>query len=179
MRETSTIYKPDTVGVPITLRTMTQAEHNYCIAQSQQLNNQCGLVGYLHGDFGRAGDQLYTTLFEGNSELKTEEFSKEFDEVINDLNDDPKHRGVLHNLEDMILLCTTRPNSHISDIRNYGFRADTNKYSYMIHCIPYADDCNFYIYAYDRASINRHIQKADVSDNCLKAKRNKDYERQG
>lgn len=161
MSETSTIYKPDTISSHLTLRTMAQAEHNYCFAQSQQLNNQCGLVGYLRGDFGRTGDQFYTTWFEGNSNLKTEEFSKEFDEVVNALNDNPKYRGILHNLEDMILLCAIRPNSQISDNHSFGYRADTNKFSYMIRCIPYANDYNFYIYAYDRASLNRHIQNAD------------------
>lgn len=155
------IYKPDTVGVPITLRTMTQSEHNYCFAQSKQLEAECGFIGYLRGDFGKAGNQFYTTWFEGNSKLKTEEFSKEFDEVVNALNDDPKYRGIIHNLEDMIMLCATRPNSHISDNRNYGFRAETNKFAYMIRCIPYANDYNFYIFACDRASLNRHIHNAD------------------
>lgn len=164
MNKNDIIYNSEVPNIPITLRTMTLNEHKYAFEQSQQIKSQCGLVGCLRGDFSSTGTHFYSTWFDGISSLKTDEFKSEFDDVINALRDDPKYRGILHNLKDMILLCSTRPNSkmtEVSDTRNCGFRADTEKYAYLIRCIPYEMDYNFYIYAYKRESLNRHIQNAD------------------
>lgn len=154
----------DNKKLPITFRVMTKSEHIYSFAQSHQLNMQCGFIGYLRGDFGKSGNEFWTTWFESNSSLKTSEFSTELDNVINSLKDDISYKGVLSNFEDMKMLCTARQNAFISeypDSRSYGFRVDTNKNAYLIRCIPYKSDYNFYVYAYDRASLNRHIANAE------------------
>lgn len=87
------IYNPEANSIPITLRTMAESEHKYSFAQNQQIEGQCGLIGYLRGDFGKNGCEFYSTWFENNSNIKTKDFSKEFDEVINELRDNPQYRG--------------------------------------------------------------------------------------
>ena len=42
----------------------------------------------------------------------------------------------------------------------YGFRADTEKYSFLIRCNPARGDYNFYGYCYVREWLDRHIEKA-------------------
>ena len=98
----------------LTLRCAQENEMIYTFAQSQQLYMQTGCVGYLRGDFGH-GNEFYTAWFDTAPFRKTPEFQSEFSEVITAFREDPQYRGILHNLEDMKMLCTTRPQSKMPD----------------------------------------------------------------
>ena len=146
----------------LTLRCAQENEMIYTFAQSQQLYMQTGCVGYLRGDFGH-GNAFYTSWFDTAPFRKTPEFQSEFNEVITAFRDDPQYRGILHNLEDMKILCTTRPKSKMPDRlreHSYAFRADTEKHAYLIRLFPQKGDYNFYIYAYQREHFERHLEKA-------------------
>lgn len=152
-------------------RVMTENEHKYSFSQNGQLKAQCGFIGYLRGDFGKDGNHFYSTWNEENSLLKTEEFSKEFDMVVNTLRLDPAYMGFLQNLNSMKSFCKSRPNSHIEgidDTRCYGFRVNTNKYAYLFRCIPYENDYNFYIYAYESNKLDNHLLKANKGIRFIK-----------
>lgn len=144
------------------LRCAKENEMIYTFAQSQQLYMQTGCIGYLRGDFGH-GNEFYTSWFDTAPFRKTPEFQSEFNEVITAFRDDPQYRGILHNLEDMKMLCTTRPQSKMPDRlreHSYAFRANTEKHAYLIRLFPQKGDYNFYIYAYQREHFERHLEKA-------------------
>lgn len=148
----------------ISLRIMAEPEQKYSFKQTMQFNSMCGAVGYLRGNFGRDGNEFHSTWFDIIKEHKTPEFQQEFDNVINALRDDIKYRGLLRNLDDMKMLCHTRPSSKIkiaNEMNCYGFRVDSDKYSYLIRCMPHKGDYNFYVYAYNREWLNQHIQRAE------------------
>lgn len=146
----------------LSLRCAKENEMIYTFAQSQQLYMQTGCIGYLRGDFGH-GNEFYTAWFDTAPFRKTPEFQSEFNEVITAFRDDPQYRGILHNLEDMKMLCTTRPQSKMPDRlreHSYVFRANTEKHAYLIRLFPQKGDYNFYIYAYQREHFERHLEKA-------------------
>ena len=146
----------------LSFRCAKENEMIYTFAQSQQLYMQTGCVGYLRGDFGQ-GNEFYTSWFDTAPFRKTPEFQSEFNEVITAFREDPQYRGILHNLEDMKMLCTTRPQSKMPERlkeHSYAFRADTEKHAYLIRLFPQKGDYNFYIYAYQREHFERHLEKA-------------------
>ena len=146
----------------LSFRCAKENEMIYTFAQSQQLYMQTGSVGYLRGDFGH-GNEFCTSWFDTAPFRKTPEFQSEFNEVITAFRDDPQYRGILHNLEDMKILCTTRPQSKMPDRlreHSYAFRADTEKHAYLIRLFPQKGYYNFYIYAYQREHFERHLEKA-------------------
>ncbi len=148
----------------MTLRTAKKNEMIYTFRQSQQLKMQTGYVGYLRGDFGSNGNKFYSTWMDEIKDQKTLEFQLEFDDVINALRDDPKYRGILHHFEDMKLLCSTRPQSRIPNVSmsdSYAFRVDTDKYAYLIRCMTHKGDYNFYVTAYEKDYLDRHIKNAE------------------
>lgn len=147
-----------------TLRAAKENEMLYAFRQSQQLKMQTGYVGYLRGDFGSQGNEFYSTWMDEIKDRKTLEFQLEFDDVINALRDDPKYRGILRNLEDMKLLCSARPQSymnHNARTDSYAFRVDTENYSYLIKCQTSKGDYNFYVTAYEKDCLDRHIKNAE------------------
>ena len=144
------------------MRCAKENEMIYTFAQSQQLYMQTGCIGYLRGDFGH-GNEFYTSWFDTAPFRKTPEFQSEFNEVITAFRYDPQYRGILHNFEDMKMLCTTRPQSKMPERlkeHSYAFRADTEKHAYLIRLFPQKGDYNFYIYAYQREHFERHLEKA-------------------
>ncbi len=146
----------------LSLRCAKENEMIYTFAQSQQLYMQTGCIGYLRGDFGH-GNEFYTSWFDTAPFRKTPEFQSEFNEVITAFRYDPQYRGILHNFEDMKMLCTTRPQSKMPERlkeHSYAFRADTEKHAYLIRLFPQKGDYNFYIYAYQREHFERHLEKA-------------------
>jgi len=51
--------------------------------RSEMIEHEMGAVGYLRGDFGRNGNEFWTTWFDQCSELKTQEFKYELGAMIN------------------------------------------------------------------------------------------------
>ena len=74
--------------MPLDIRPLTEAERKYTYKQSTQLESQTGSIGYLRGDFGKHGNEFYTTWFDIRPNWKSEAFQSEFDEVITALRSD-------------------------------------------------------------------------------------------
>lgn len=142
-----------------TINPLTFEERKYTYAQSTQLRGQTGSIGHLRGDFG-SGEQFYTTWFEHNSRLKTPEFSSELDEVINELRSNAC--GLLKSRRSMVDFARKNPESGFkgSYTTEYGFRVDTEKYSYLFRCNPTQGDYNFYCFCYQREWLNDHMIRA-------------------
>ena len=112
-------------------RVLTEAERKYTFSQSQQLSMQTGLIGYLRADFGSNGNEFWTTWNDFRKDLKTDDFKKEFDLVINSYRFGDGE--FLSGRSTMSKFCYEHPESSYEDDRNhYGVRVDTERYSYLM-----------------------------------------------
>lgn len=145
----------------MTLRPMTATEHAYCFASSRQISMQTGLIGHLRADFGSNGNGFFSTFFDFRNSLKSDDFKAEFDDVINGLRENPVYGGILKNRGAMNSYCYKHPESAIEADQQYGFRADTDHYSYMIRVNPHKGEYNLYCYCYVRQWLDRHMKQAE------------------
>lgn len=138
---------------------LTIEERKYTYAQSTQIRSQTGSIGHLRGDFG-SGEQFYTTWDEHDDRLKTPEFSSELDDVINELRSNAC--GLLKSRRSMVNYARKNPESSFKGAytTEYGFRVDTEKYSYLLRCNPTQGDYNFYCFCYQREWLDKHIDRA-------------------
>lgn len=144
----------------MTLRPMTQAEQAYCYTQSHQICSHTGLIGHLRTDFGSSGTEFFSTFFDFRENLKSDDFKAEFDDVINALRSDPQYGGILKSRGAMSSYCYKHPESTIEFNYNYGFRVDTDHYSYMLRATPKKGEYNLYCYCYVRQWLDRHMNQA-------------------
>ena len=146
----------------MTIRAMTPEERNYCYSQSQQISMQTGLIGHLRGDMGSNGKGFFSTFFDFRADLKTEDFKGAFDNVINALRFDENYGGVLKDRSALAAYCRRTPESSFGgDGREYGFRVDTEQYSYMLRLNPNRGEYNLYCYCYVRQWLDRHLHHAE------------------
>lgn len=145
----------------ITIRPMAPAERNYSYSWSTHLMAAAGCIGHLRGDMGSTGDGFYTTWFDHQENLKTQAFKDELDTVVNALRFDPSYGGVLSRRSTLAAYCYAHPESAMGTItREYGFRADTEDYAYMLRLNPNRGEYNFYIYCYVREQLDNHMAEA-------------------
>ena len=146
----------------MTIRAMTPAERSYCYLQSQQISMQTGLIGHLRADMDSDGKGFFSTFFDFRSELKTEDFKAEFDDVINALRFDENYGGALKDRSALAAYCRRTPESSFGgNGREFGFRADTAQHSYMLRLNPHEGEYDLYCYCYQRKWLDRHMQQAE------------------
>ena len=126
-----------------TLRPLTVPERKYTYAQSSQLQGQTGNIGYLRGDFGSSGDQFYTTWFDTRPQWKSDEFKRDLDDVINALRSE--EYGLLQSRSQMVRYGRENKESEMQGAytTEFGFRADTEKYAFVLRCNPTRGDYGF------------------------------------
>lgn len=148
----------------ISLRPMTETERMYSYSQSSQIEGQTGLIGHLRGDMDHDGTGFFTSWTDHRVDLKTDEFKKEFDTVINALRSDPSFGGILKNRSSLNRYGHNHPESAFTDdyFTDFGFRADTEKYSYFLRLNGRQGDYNLYCYAYYRPWLEQHMEKAKM-----------------
>lgn len=144
-------------------RPMIPAERNYSYTQSQQLIMQTGCIGHLRGDMDTDGNGFFTSWDDHRSDLKTDKFKQEFDAVINMLRFDERFGGVLKNRSSLSSYCYGHPDSGFEGnySKEFGFRADTGQYSYMLRLNPNKGEYNLYCYCYRRDWLDSHIKNAE------------------
>lgn len=142
------------------LRELKKEEKNYTYSRSREEEQVLPCIGHLRGDFGSSGNEFYSTWFEHNSELKTQEFSKELTSVINALRFGNEHGKLMANRSDMARYCYSHPDSRIEGnyTTEYGFRADTEKYSFLFRLNLNRGDYNFYCYCYEKEALDKHLE---------------------
>ncbi len=148
------------MDMEMTLRPMTAGERMYSYTQSQQLISQCGCIGHLRADFG-SGEQFFSSWDDHRGDLKSEDFKRELDEVINALRKDDKYGGILKNRGSLFSVCWKAPESSFGNGREYGFRADTPHYAYLLRLNPNKGEYNLYCYCYLRQWLDRHMRQAE------------------
>lgn len=143
----------------MTLRPMTAAEQMYSYSQSQQISMQTGLIGYLRADMDSNGKGFFSSWNGFRDSLKSEDFKQEFDEVLNELREDG---NLLHDRNTLGRYCHRTPDSSFHNDRNeYGFRADTDHYSYLMRVNPNKGEYNLYCYCYVRQWLDWHMRQAE------------------
>lgn len=142
-----------------TIRPLHSDEQKYTYRQGTQIEGQTGSIGYLRGDFGTGGKEFFSSWFDHRRDLKTGEFKSELDEVINALRSE--EYGLLKSRTAMAQYTEKYPVSAFQGnyATEYGFRADTEKYSFLIRCNPARGDYNFYCYCYVREWLDRHMER--------------------
>ncbi len=150
----------DTEKEALKIRPLTEEERKYVYSQSVQLQGQTGSIGHLRGDFGQNGKGFYSTWFEYRSDLKTDAFKEELDNVINALRSEKY--GLLQSHRGMTEYAVSHPDCAFDGNGGMvgGFRIDTEKHSYLLRCNPAQGDYNFYCYCYVSESLNRQIENA-------------------
>ena len=146
----------------MTIRPMTPQERLYSYSQSQQITMQTSCIGHLRADMGKDGDEFWSTWDDHRADKKTEEFKAELDEVINALRFDGNFGGVWKDRSALSHYCYTQPESSFGgDSREFGFRADTEQYSYLLRLNPNRGEYNLYCYCYERKWLDRHLKQAE------------------
>lgn len=111
-------------------RAMTEEEDKYTFAQSSDIAGRTGLIGYLRADMDRDGKGFFSTWNDILPGLKTDDFKKEFDEVINSLREEG---DILHDRQSLEKYCHSTPQSKMTwDCDYYGVRVDTENYAYLL-----------------------------------------------
>ena len=145
----------------MTIRPMTEPERMYSYSQSQQIMAQTGCIGHLRGDMGSNGKGFFTSWDDHGRELKTDAFKAELDDVVNAMRFDPQYGGILKDRGALSHYCYSQPESSFGNDREYGFRADTAQYAYLMRLNPHPGEYNLYIYCYRRDWLDRHMKHAE------------------
>ena len=146
----------------VTIQPMQPEERLYAYQQSQQIQGQTGSIGYLRADFGKSGAAFYNSWFGHIPSFRGEDFSDEFDEVINSLRFDTENGGLLESRDAMRLYCKNCPESTFTGnyCTKYGFRIDHGRYSLLLRCSPVQGDYNLYVFCYVKEYLDQHMEKA-------------------
>lgn len=133
----------------------------YTFRQSNQLYQQTGCIGYLRADLGSSGKEFYSTWNETCSFFKTEEFSKEFDDVINALRFDDTYGRLLNDRTRLSRYCHEHARQYSgADNQYYGIRVDTDGHTYLLRLNPRQGEYNLYCYCYVKKYLETHLVQA-------------------
>lgn len=124
-----------------------QNETNLFFRMDGEAAERHGAIGYMRADFGRSGDEFWTTWFNSQSSLNTSPFKAEFDKVINHLRYDMQY-PVFGSRRELEAFCLKHSGQKIND-RGIGFKIQTTDYTYYVRCQPTAQDYEAYVFAYD------------------------------
>ncbi len=147
--------------MPLNIRPLTEAEQKYTYKQSTQLEGQTGSIGYLRGDFGKHGNEFYTSWFGRSTQWETDAFKSELDEIITALRSD--EYGLLKDSAHMNHYDHAHNDSMFEGnyCTEFGFRVDTEKHAFLLRCNPTRGDYNFTCHCYIRQYLDRHMTKAE------------------
>ena len=141
-------------------RVLTEAERKYTFSQSQQLSMQTGLIGYLRADFGSNGNEFWTTWNDFRKDLKTDDFKKEFDLVINSYRFGDGE--FLSGRSTMSKFCYSTPKAATKMTAIItAFVLIPKRYSYLMRLNPNRGEYNLYCYCYQKEWLNNHLKNAE------------------
>ena len=142
------------------IRPMTPQERLYSYSQSSQIESQTGCIGHLRADFGSTGEGFFSSWTDHCGDLKTPDFKDEFDAVINALRFDSEYGAVLKDLRSLSKYCYSHAEGSYGNDREFGFRADTPSYAFMLRLNPHRGNYNLYCYCFKRDWLDRHLARA-------------------
>ena len=106
-----------------------------------------GLIGYIRGDFGSAGNSFHHSWFENKGKLNNEVFKEDLNKVMEFLRE-----RMLTDRMYMRSVVYGNPNAKIDskESTSYGVFVETDGYEYDIRAICDDGNYDFYIYCYDK-----------------------------
>lgn len=104
-------------------------------------------IGHLRGDFGRDGNEFWTSWFDWRPEMKTTEFRDELQQVVNDA-----RTGIIKNFRS-ICKHTGTDLSPWYGRPCYGSELETKEYLYLLRTIPTQGDYNLYLYCFKKSEV--------------------------
>ena len=125
----------------IMVRAATPDERGFSYTQPE-LFKDSGCIGHLRADLGSTGTEFFSSWDTHQAELKTQEFKDEFDQFINALRKDPEYNGILTSRAALFAYCFAHPEAALENGREFVFRADTDKNSYMLRLNPNRGEYN-------------------------------------
>ena len=139
------------------MEVLRREERMYTYALPNDICYRAGLVGYLRGDFG-SGNEFWTSFFDVNTSLKTDEFKEDLDLVVNSMR---KKEMLLCDRRSMCRFVDGYPDSQEETMSGTVafFREDTGKYCFLIRVNPTKGDYNFYIYGYRKEFFLSHTYR--------------------
>ena len=143
------------------LRPMTEGERIYSYSQSQQIISQTGCIGHLRAYFGSGEDPFFSSWDDHREDLKSDDFRHELEQVICALREDMQYGCVLKDQRSLAAYCQTHCDGDFGNGREYGFRADTPHYSYLLRLNPNRGEYHVYCYCYVRQWLERHMRQAE------------------
>lgn len=150
------------MNTQLTLRPMMPEEQKYSYTQSRQIMGQTGCIGHLRAWLDNDGSAFPSSWDDHSPSLKTEEFKEEFNWVVNQLRFSEEFGAVLQNRQKLKDYCYANIDGafDLSQSKDFGFRADTKDYSYMLRLNPLKGYHNAYIYCYKKPWLDRHLTEA-------------------
>ena len=136
------------------IRPLTQAEQKYAYKQSMQIRGQTGSIGILQGGYG-ADNEFHSDFHEISNWLKTEEFEADLQAALSS-----GENSVLKNLDTMREFTLQHPQNGFPGAE-YGFRVETEKFAYLVHCNPEKESGNVEIHCYVKEWLDHHIKEAE------------------
>ncbi|GFH88770.1 hypothetical protein IMSAGC002_00008 [Lachnospiraceae bacterium] len=142
------------------IRPLTQAEQKYAYEQSMQISMQTGSIGVMHGGY-KSDREFYSRFHDLNERWKTGEFEEGLENFLNIVSSDKD--GFMRNLDTMREYTSCHPQNAFpgKDGMEYGFRADTEKYAYVMRCNPAKENDNVEIHCYVKEWLDHHIREAE------------------
>jgi len=110
-----------------------------------------GAIGYFRADFGSDGFGFYISWHDIQPHLKTREFRRELDSVVNGLRVDGNETPFANRMV-LETYITANPGKELARSSN-GYMVRTEGYSYYFRCLTSAVDYDIYCFAYD----NRYL----------------------
>lgn len=139
------------------MREIKPNEQVYTYRQSQQLDMQTGLIGYVRADMGSLGNEFFHTWNEYRKDLNTQDFKDELDFVIDTLR---KDGNFLADRDTLMRLCYQNIETSYHNGREFGIRVDTPEYAYLMRLNPNKGEYNLYCYCYRKDFLDAHIENA-------------------
>ena len=142
-----------------TIRLMKPEEYNFAYTQKQEIMDDSACIGHLRVDLDSNGKGFYTTWDDHRPELNSPEFKQEFDDVINALREQEISGCFLKDRDSLKMFCNQFPEAKMTeDGREFGFRLDTDDYTYMMRLNPNRGEYAAYIYAYERDLLDFYLE---------------------
>ena len=142
------------------IRPLTEAEQKYAYEQSMQICMQTGSIGVMHGGY-KSDKKFYSRFHDLNERWKTGEFEEGLENFLNILRSDKD--GFMRNLDTMREYASCHPQNAFpgKEGTEYGLRADTEKYAYVMRCNPAKENDNVEIHCYVKEWLDHHIREAE------------------
>lgn len=141
-----------------THRPSAPEESLYMFRQSHLMDACSGCLGHLRGDFGKSGTEFWSDWWPRTGVILSPAFKEELDQVVNSLRESADF-APLKDLSTMRVHC--RDAAKLDDeLDSYGFRVDTNHHTYLLRCLTQTGNQNFYLYCFDRNTLEQHLENS-------------------